>query len=206
MIKHRLIAVFMIFGLLIFATGCATTKSTATWKEPAFNKGKFTNVVVIGVAENEGNRRIFEDEFVKQLQQKNINATPSYTMFRLENGNKQGKDAIKARMEQKGFDSVIITRVMDKTTEQTYYPPTVTYTGPPRAYYGGWNNYYSMGYNHYTTPGYTSTHDVVKLECNVYDYASEKLLFSGLSDTTITRGSKTKVDSVVKVLLKNILK
>ena len=203
--KHRLVAVSLIIGLLFFAAGCAATKSTATWKDPAFNQAKFSNVAVIGVAESEGNRRMFEDEFVKQLQEKNIKAVASYTMFTLEKG-KNDKAAVIDLLKQKGVDSVIVTRVMDKTTEQTYYPPTVTYTGPPRAYYGGWYNYYSMGYNSYSTPGYTSTKDIVKLECNVYDFAGEKLVFSGLSDTTITRGSEAKIDSVVKVLLKNILK
>ena len=205
MIKLRLIPAFLIFSLLFFAAGCATTtKTLETWRDPAFNKTSFTNVVVICAAANEGNRRIFEDEFVRQLQKNNINATPSYSLFTLDEG--KDRDAVKALIEKKGFDSVIVGRMVDKTTEMKYYPPTVTYTGPPRAYYGGWYNYYHMGYSYSTTPGHTSTRDIVKLECNVYDTATEKLVFSSLSSTTITRGSKTSVDSIVKVILNNILK
>ena len=201
----RIISLFFIFTLLCLAAGCATTtKNLSTWKDPSFNKAGFSNVVVICAAANEGNRRIFEDEFVRQLQKNNINATASYTMFTLNDG-KDG-DAVKELIKKRGFDSVLVGRMVDKTTEMKYYPPTVTYTGPPRAYYGGWYNYYHMGYSYSTTPGHTSTQDIVKLECNVYDTATEKLVFSSLSSTTITRGSKTKVDSVVKVILNNILK
>ena len=203
MIRHRLVTVFLIFGLFSLAAGCATTRTTHIWKDPAFTKADLKNVGVIAVAANEGNRRIAEDEFVKQLQEKGIKATASYIMFSLDRP--KSKDDLKTLLAPGGFDSVLIARMVDKTTEQKYYPPTVTYTGPPRAYYGGWYGYYDMGYNYYTTPGYTQTNDIVKLECNVYDFASEKLLYSGLSETTIARGSKADIEGAVKVILKSIL-
>ena len=204
MVKNRLITVFLIFGLMSLATGCATTRTTHIWKDPAFNKADLKNVVVIAVAANEGNRRIFEDEFVMQLQEKGIKATASYIMFSLDGP--KSKDDLKVLLKPGGFDSVIVTRMVDKTTEQTYYPPTVTYTGPPRAYYGGFYGYYNMGYSYYSTPGYTQTNDIVKLECNIYDFANEKLVYSGLSDTTIARGSKADIEGGIKVILKSILK
>lgn len=201
MIKHRLITVLLIFGLLSLAAGCATTKTTHIWKDPAFNKADLKNVAVIAVAANEGNRRIGEDEFVMQLQEKGIKAMASYVMFPLDRP--KSKEDLKTLLAPGGFDSVLVTRMVDKTTEQKYYPPT--YTGPPMPYYGGWYGYYDMGYSFYTTPGYTQTNDIVKLECNIYDFASEKLLYSGLSETTIARGSKADIEGAVKVILKSIL-
>ena len=201
MTKHHLMKAGLIFGLLCLVAGCSTTKSIGTWKDPNIRGDKYKNVAVIGVTARDGIRRIYEDEFVKQLAVHGINAMPSYTMFALQNveGNR-GK--IKAQMKEKGVDAIIVTRMVDKVTEQKYYPPTVTYAGPPHAYYGGWYNYAHTGYAYYSTPGYTQTYDVVKLECNVYDFADEKLIFSGLSQTTISRGSEAKAGSVVKALIK----
>ena len=195
----------VILGLTFFVTGCSTTKSIGTWKDPSFNKNELSNVLVIGITDKDSVRRIFEDEFVKQLQANSINATASYTMFQLDKADKD-KDAIKVQLEQKGIDSVIVTRMVDKATEEKYYPPTVTYVRPPRVYRNGWYNYYHLGYREFiTSPGYSQTYDVVKLECNVYKLKDEKLLFSGLSDTTISRGSEAKVSSIVKALIKSFL-
>jgi hypothetical protein len=149
-------------------------------------------------------RLIFEDEFVKQLKERDVNAIASSTMFSLDSV-KDNKEAIRAQMEKKGIDAVIVTRMVDKTMEQKYYPPTVSYMGPPRAYYGGWHNYAYTGYAYYSSPGSIETYDVVKLECNVYDLADEKLIFSGLSETTISRGDEAKIRSVVKALIKSFV-
>ena len=205
MFNNREAKVFLVFSLLFFFVGCSTTKSVGTWKNPAFSMTKFTNAIVIGVTYEDTNRRIFEDEFVKQLQKDNINAIASYTMYSLDKI-KNDKDAIRAQLAQKGIDAVIVTRMVDKTTEEKYYPPTTTYAGPPRAYYGGWHGYYGMGYSTVSSPGYSKTYDTVKLECNVYDFEKEELVFSGLSQTTISRGKETEVaGSVVKALIKSIL-
>jgi hypothetical protein len=183
---------------------CGTTKSIGTWKDPAFSMSKYKNAIVIGVTYRDTNRRIFEDEFVRQLQDNNFKAIASYPLFSLDEI-EDNRAAIEAQLRQRGIDSVIVTRMVDKTTEEKYYPPTVTYVGPPRAYYGGWHSYYHMGYSTVSSPGYSTSHDVVKLECNVYDFGNEELVFSGLSETTISRGKEREVvDSVVKALIKSI--
>ncbi len=203
MLKHRLVKVFLIFSFLYFISGCSSTKMTSTWKDPAFSETKFTKVMIIGVA-RDGKRRLFEDEFVDKLQKNGINAMASYPMFSLEKAN-SNRDEIKAQMEQNGIDTVIVTRIVDKTTELKYYPPSPTYVGPPRYYYRGWYPYYSMCYTDCFSPGYTQTYDVVKLECNVYNLEEEKLVFSGLSDTTTSSGIENKFPEIIKVLVKNIL-
>ena len=165
---------------------------------------EYKNAIIIGVTYRDTNRRIFEDEFAKQLQKDGMDAIASYPMFSLHEI-KDNKDAIRAQLARRGIDAVIVTRMVDKTTEQKYYPPTTTYVGPPRAYYGGWYNYYHMGYSHVSSPGYSKTYNVVKLECNVYDFEKEALVFSGLSQTTISKGNESKVaSSVVKALIKSI--
>lgn len=202
MIKQRLMKVSLILGLLCLVAGCSTTKSLGIWKDPNIKGKQYKNIIVIGVADRDGIRRVFEDEFVKQLQAHDIKAIVSYTMFSL---NKINKETIKAQMKKKGIDAVIVTRMVDKTTEQKYYPPTMNYAGPPRAYYGGWYNYAYTGYAYYSSPGYNKTYDVVKLECNVYDFAEEKLVFSGLSKTTISKGNEANAGSIVKALIKSFI-
>ena len=205
MLRNYLKIGFVFLVLFGLATGCATTKMTSTWSDPAYNSGSIKKAVVIGVAKSDGIRRVFEEGFVNQLKINGTDAMESYTMFSLKEADER-PDAIKSQLIGKGFDTVIVTRMIDKSTELKYYPPTPTYMGPPRAYYGGWHGYYHMGYDYYySSPGGVQTYDKVKLECNVYSLKDGKLLFSGLSDTTTSSGIETKGEEIISVLVKNIL-
>ncbi|HXJ68303.1 MAG TPA: hypothetical protein VNM39_05320, partial [Verrucomicrobiae bacterium] len=55
----------------------------------------------------------------------------------------------------------------------------------PSPYYGGWYGYYSMGYSYMTSPGYVEENKVYRLETNLYDAKGDKLIWSGLTETTL---------------------
>src|SRR3990170_7573915 len=116
------------FGILItmLITACATTKLTSAWKDPSY-KGQPRKIMVIGVAEKPVSKRIFEDEFVRQLKARGTDAVASYTVMPDE---KQGDHAvIAAKMKEQGADAALISRRASKKTMQTYVPGSVYY--PP---------------------------------------------------------------------------
>jgi len=81
-----------------------------------------------------------------------------------------------------------VTRVVDQETVQNYYPPTYSTVAAPSAYYGGWYGYYSLGYTYQTSPGYVEENKVFRVETNLYDLKGDKLMWSGLSETTLISG------------------
>ena len=109
-------------------------------------------------------------------------------------------------MQQDGIDAIIVTRLIDKKTEQVFYPPTVTYFAPPRCYYNGWYNCYDTYYSYVSSPGYSTTYDIVRLESNVYDVSTDKLLWSGLSETFVDSGPDTQIRDVVTAIVRGLLK
>ena len=173
---------------------CGTTSMKSAWKDETYQTTP-KKMMVIGLAKNAGARRFYEDQFVSVLQKRGVAGIPSYQHFTGE-GQVDSATAI-AKMKELGADAVLITRLLDKKTVETYYPPTVTYMGPSYypSYYGGWYGYYGGSYNYMSTPGYTSVEDYYYLETNVYDLNSLKLVYSGLSETGITSGAS---DSVIK--------
>ena len=203
--RIRMIGVIGIVSVML-VTGCVTTtRMTGVWNDPSFAPGQIRSAMVVGVCKHETIRKLFEDEFVKQLKARNILAAASYTMFSLEELD-TNKGAVEKTLQEKGFTSVIITRLIDKKTEHVYYPPTVTYFGPPDFYYGGWDYYYHTGYSFISSPGYTSTYDVVKLETNVYDVSTDKLLWSGLSESFFENAPETQLRSVAAAIINRLLK
>ena len=136
------------FGMLM---GCAAnTQLTNVWTDPAFQTNSLKKLMVIGVAQNSGVRRTFEDQFAAALQQQGVGAVASYAA--VGDGPLDSASVVSALL-QHGCDGVFLTRLIDKQTVDTYYPPTTTYVSAPSSYYGGWYGYYSMGYAYTSSPG-----------------------------------------------------
>ena len=169
-------------------TSCAaSTQLTSSWADPAAAGHKFTKIVVVGVTNKAPIRHEYEDAFTRELQARGVTATPSYN-FGGGGGDKLDKDAAVAKLKEIGADAVLVTRLVDKETVNTYYPPSYSTVAAPSPYYGGWYGYYSMGYSYMTSPGYVEENKVYRVETNLYDINGDKLVWSGLTETTLMSG------------------
>ncbi|MGR8933274.1 MAG: hypothetical protein ACU837_02660 [Gammaproteobacteria bacterium] len=191
-------------ALSVFAlSACATTTLTHVWKDPQWVPGTIKTMLVVGIAGEPAKRRLFEDEFAKQLRAHHINVVKSYDVISLEELNDK-KGAIE-KFRDIGVDAVLATRLVDKQTIDTYYPPTYSYA--PAGAYLGWGDYYGLGYSFMASPGYYVSEDLVKLETNIYEAKNEKLIWSALSDTWLDRASQDSVIAdFIEVLTKRLTK
>jgi len=192
------------FGLLIsiflFATGCATTHILSAWKNPEYEAGKIKKVVVIGVFRRPTLRRFFEDEFARRLKAENIEAVPGYSVIKDE---KMPEDVLIEKIRELNIDALLISRVVDKKTLETYYPPQTTYIGP-RPYYHNWYRYYRDSYDYIITPGYTVEQKIVKIETSIYDTKTGNLDWSALSESYADSPTIKDVESFIAVLMKEM--
>jgi hypothetical protein len=168
-------------------TSCAaSTQLTSSWADPAAAGRSYKKIVVVGVTPKAPIRREYEDAFSRELAARGIEATQSYN-FGSPDG-KLDKDAVIAKLTEIGADAVLVTRLVDKETVNTYYPPSYSSVAAPSPYYGGWYGYYSMGYSYMTSPGYVEENQVYRIETNLYDVHGDKLIWSGLTETTLISG------------------
>lgn len=192
-------------SLAALASCTASTQLTNSWTDPTAANSRFQKIVVVGATPKTTTRRTYEDAFGKELQARGISTISSYTFA----GEGQiDKDAAISKLKELGADGVIVTRLVDKETYQTYYPPTYSAVAAPSAYYGGWYGYYSMGYSYMSTPGYTEENKVYRLETNLYDVKNDKLIWSGLTETTLSSGSapETEIQPLIEALLMDMEK
>jgi hypothetical protein len=168
------------------ASCAATTQLTSSWVDPAAAGRTYKKIVVVGVSPRAPIRREYEDAFTRELAARGVEATPSYN-FGSPDG-KIDKDAVMAKLAEIGADAVLVTRLVDKETVNTYYPPSYSSVAAPSPYYGGWYGYYSMGYSYMTSPGYVEENQVYKVETNLYDVHGDTLIWSGLTETTLMSG------------------
>jgi hypothetical protein len=183
--KRSLFARLSLAAISLGALGscAAPTQLTTSWADPASANHSYKKVVVVGVTPQASTRRTYEDAFAAELQSRGVTAVASYSFA----GEGQiDKDQAIAKLKEVGADAVIVTRLVDKETVETYYPPTYSTVAAPSAYYGGWYGYYSMGYSYMSSPGYVAQDKVFRIETNLYDVEGDKLMWSGLTETTLS--------------------
>ena len=162
-------------------TACSTvTKISGGWKNPEYQGGVFQKLLVIGVSENTANSRLFEDEFAKSLIAKGTMASPGYRV--LPDVEQLSKEDIVKIIEKGQYDAVIVTRLLAVDKETSYVPPQ-SYIVPSSSRGMGYYGYYRSSYRVVREPGYLRTDTTVRLEINLYDSRTAKLVWSGRSKT-----------------------
>lgn len=185
--------------IAMLLAACASTQLNAVWKDPGYQT-RPARIMVVGVARNPINRRIFEDEFVLQLKARGTDAIASYTIL---SDKQQGdREAIAAKVKELGADTILITRLVSKKIVQTYVPAT-PYFPPP--YYGSWPDYYGYGYHYMYTPGYIVEDEYAVMETNLYEAKSDKLVWAASSETGIGGSDQGVIQGYIAVMVKNMI-
>ena len=186
------------FSVLIamLITACATTQLNAVWKDQSYQARPY-KIMVIGLAKNPVNRRVFEDEFVRQLNAHGTEAIASYTV--LPDRQKDDHAVIAAKVTELGADTVLITRMVSKKTVQFYVPGTANYPPP---HYGRWPDYYGLGYEAMYTPGYMAEEEFAVIETNLYEAGNDKLVWAASSETGLNGPNQDRIKSYIGIMVK----
>lgn len=184
--------------IVMLVAACTTPQINAVWKDPSYQAHPH-KIMVIGVAKSPVNRRIFEDEFVQQLNAHGTEAIASYTV--LPDRQKDDHAVIAAKLAQLGADTVLITRVVSKKNVKFYVPGTVYYPPP---YYGRWPDYYGLGYEAMYTPGYMAEEEFAVIETNLYEARNDKLIWSASSETGMHGPDQDRIKSYIGIMVKNM--
>ena len=187
----RNIVVLSALLLTFLVIGCAPThtKVKDTWKRPGFT-GKVQKVYVIGVTHNANLRKIFEDEFTKQLAQRGIKGIPSYPDLVI--SGKVNREELRARLKARGTDAVLVARLTGKEQRSAAFSARQAGYGVGT---GPINVYYEEDYNssiEIVAPGPAVENDysVVKISANLFETESAQAVWSTLTETTVTYDNK----------------
>ncbi|OGS94522.1 MAG: hypothetical protein A3G79_01060 [Gallionellales bacterium RIFCSPLOWO2_12_FULL_57_18] len=185
---------FLLLGVIL-VSACATTQVSAIWKDPSY-QARPARIMVIGVAKNPLNRRLFEDEFVRQLKARGTEAIASYTV--LPDKQQDDQAAIAAKVKELEADTVLVTRLVSKKTVKVYVPGTVYYPPP---YYYTWPDYYGYSYRYIYSPAYITENEYAVIETNLYETGNNKLVWAASSETLISDSNKSLIKSYIGIMV-----
>lgn len=194
----------LIFLIAVLAlTACSKTKTSIplSWRNPAIEQTAFKKLFVIGVGENDGGRRLFEDTFAKALAEQGATAQASWGL--LPQSEQLSEEQIRGAIEGGNFDGVLITRLLGVDQNEEYVPPS-THT-VPTSYHGyGYYGYYGTSYAVVHEPGYFKTNTTFRLETNLYSVVSSDLVWSGHSETLNPESLADVIDSMTAEVAKKL--
>jgi hypothetical protein len=206
------------FPWIILATfllaACASTSVTGSWKNPDYS-GSPRKIYIVGISKQDTNRRIFEDEFSRQLQVYGVTGISSYKD--LAEPQNATKEAIADRVKKNGADSVLMTRIIGKHTEEVVSPgrisgyetgPNYAYPRPyyPDPYYRDWGNYYDRRFEATYEPPIVTQLQVVTIEANLYDAKSGELIWSAQLETVVEASTQELIADFVTTVTNDLRK
>ena len=195
-------------------TACTSTAVTGSWKNPDYS-GTPRQVYIVGVSKQVTGRRIFEDEFRRQLQAYGVTGIASYKD--LADPQNATKEAIAERVRKSGADSVLMARMIGKRTEEVVNPgrisgyetgPSYAYPNPryyaPAPYYRDWGSYYDRRFEATYEPPTVTEFQVVTIEANLYDVKSGELIWSAQLDTVVEANTQKLITDFVTTVTKDL--
>ena len=186
---------------LLLLPGCQTTETLNTRSDTSQTE-KFSKVLVIAVFKEHVYRNLLEQKLVTALQADGISAEAASNLY--PEVDVMDEAMTDTAMKQAGADSVMVIRLVDTRKEVVYTPGTTYIPGGYGGRYSmGYYGYYGGGYSVVSTPGYTTEYNISTAETTVFSAASNKRVWSTLTETTET-SVKSAIDSYVRVISKSV--
>ena len=223
----------LLFLISLIFVGCGpSTKLTMSWANEEGTPKSYEKLAVVSLTPNSSSRYLMERAMVADFIDDGIKAIPTYEIFpmadRISELEKLVGDAeeLKRRVTQKvtdnGIDAIMIISVFDIEKEQRYVNDHnysmggSAYYGSPyyggRGYYGSphmrgsYYNYYAYSIGTVYNSGYYVDDYTYFIECNLYDVATEELLWTGRTKTVNMKSVEEEVVYFSEVVIKEILK
>jgi len=195
-----LVSLLMILPL----TGCASVSLVDSWKDQLAPKKGYRDFLVVGITHKKQMRQVFEEVLAAELRKKGVSATPSYTITGVDED--LSRSMIEKVVQATAVDAVITTRLVD-LKKKTHTDVGYEMTDRGVATY---SDYYGMGTVSYATfdmkPVEVTTSTTYALGTNLFDTATQKLVWAGTTNAVDPQGVITASRQYADVVIKSMSK
>ena len=186
----RRIYTLFILAFVLVSCGSSTSISESWTNKQAFEQPRnYNSIFIVALTGNMAARSLIEDELAFYAEKNGLKAIKSHEVFpaTFTQGNAPTRETIMEVIRNSGADAIFAVSLLNKETESRYVPGNTNYAygyNPlSYSYYGSFYGYYNAMYPVAYDPGYYTTDKVYYLESNLYDAATEELLWSAQSKT-----------------------
>ncbi|MDX8337914.1 hypothetical protein SLH46_01890 [Draconibacterium sp. IB214405] len=212
---------FLFLALSFLFASCSSTKLINSWSDKENTPQEYNNIGVTALFPQSSSRYITEHNVVDYLNEKGIKAMPTTDVFpmagQLKGAAKELKDseAIKksvvAKVTENNIDALMIITMFDKTKEQRWVNDRgfsmggTGYYGTPYALGGSYYDYYYYSMGTIMDHGYYTDDVTYFIECNLYDVATEKLIWRAQTKTSNPESIEEESKALAYIVVKQLL-
>ena len=190
LVRYRILWLLVFFILF----SCAGSTELKFWRNGAYEGGVVKSMMIVGISKDAENRRYFEEVFSKRFSREGIKAVASNTLISADQ--EMEKNAVKAAAEKQGVQAILVTHLSQEGEKDFYQPPA---TGSDRLSF-----YYSWAYRSVHSTGFYKKEKFVKLVTNLYDTASEEVIWTGVSQHVEPKSAKDIIDALAPKVIKGM--
>jgi len=203
--------VFLIFMIGLIFVACSTPKeSTGVWINKDKIQGKsFTKIFIVVMSADPEARSTVENDLARIATSRGHQVVKSIDVIttNLKDPKMPTKDEVVAKVKESGCDGVFVAALLKKEESVGYTAGTTAYSIQPyQTYYTG---YYTYWYPSVSTASYYDHEKTYVMQSNLYDVASEEIMWSVqskvFSPETIKKFSQAYTSALVKQLEKEKL-
>jgi hypothetical protein len=198
----------ILIGILF---SCSATNMVTSWNDKNAQEKKYQRVGIVAITPNTENRATAEDAVASQLRAKGINAFATFNTFPFAGkiGEIDLPDSIiqrkiREKVRDNKFDAIITMTVLDKQQQQEYVEGSSISIGAP-VYDYTFGGYYSYAYQTVYTSGYYKTTSSYFLETNMYDIATEKLIYTAQTKTIDPESISKEAPNFARVIVDDMM-
>ncbi|MGZ3900526.1 MAG: hypothetical protein ACXVNM_00095 [Bacteroidia bacterium] len=178
------IIILLVLSFAIFLISCySSSKITGSWKSPKQTDKTYKSIFIAALTGNTVAKATIEKDLEQMLNKYGIGTVKSLDEFppSFERDSIR-KEVLIERVRKKGSEAILTVTLLRKETESRY--TTGNYAPMGRwGYYGSFGGYYNYWYPYAYSDTYYTRDDVYYLETNLYDSATEELIWSAQSQT-----------------------
>jgi hypothetical protein len=206
--RPRSMITFSVITLLLWSCS-PNTRITGSWIKPSA-KGQLLNgktLFVTSLTRNMEVRNKLENAFAQQFNLKNIKVNKSTEHFSPDYYQKlPTQKQLLSHIKNTGANLILTMSMIDKKSKTRYVPGSRGYAPfPYYRWYGGFYSYYNYWRPMFYEPGYYMTDKSYFMETNLYDVATDQLLWSAQSETVNPGSINNFVQTYPQVLVTQMI-
>jgi hypothetical protein len=209
--KMKLLSV--VAAIVMLASCTTANESTGVWVNKEKMQGKsFSNIFILVMSADLEARSAVENDLAAAASAKGYKTVKSIDVMppSFKDPKTPAKEDVISKVKESGCDAIFVATLLKKEDDVRYTPGTTAYS--PLPYYTWSGNFYGYYNNYYptvSTPGYYSKEKSYFIQSNLYDVATEEIMWSVQSkifDPASLKGfSKTYTSELIKKLEKETL-
>lgn len=221
---------FLFYGFLaiVLFSGCAkkTTSLLGSWTMENLEPKQYEKLAIIVFSPNIDAKANVELALADEFEKAGVKAMSTFSLFTLASNMKEIKDAgitdeqiqegMKQKVKANNIDALLIISVLDRKEHERYvqgsgasvgislaspYYNNMAYPAYSYPYYG----YYSYTVASTSKPGYYKTTTDYFVESNLYDVASEKLIYTAQTKSKELTSVEKEAPKFAKIIVTDII-